>query len=113
MRNIVNHGPRFVALLLLLPILVFVASLFLDIRQTVAQVQKYDYTGPDFDIPTCESITGLTAPPCTNGSITASFTFDGVADGYTGNVPLSQVSSWNMNASGVGSMSNGSAGVTL
>jgi hypothetical protein len=77
-----------------------------------AQVQTYDYTGPAFSIPDCETLYS-TSPPCTNGSITASFTLTGVTDNFTGTIPISQVSAWSMTASGVGSMSDGSSGVTL
>ena len=38
MKAILSRGPVFGALLLSLPALVFVASLFVDVRQTVAQV---------------------------------------------------------------------------
>ncbi len=55
MRSIVNHGPRFAALLLFLPALVFVASLFWHIGQAPAQVQTYSYIGPAFNVPYCES----------------------------------------------------------
>jgi YD repeat-containing protein len=71
-----------------------------------AQVQTYYYQGPAFDIATCESLTGQTAPPCTNGSVSASVTLPAPA-GYTGSFNETQVLSWSMSASGVGSLSAG------
>src|SRR5271154_2711430 len=108
MRNIVNHGPRFAALLLLLPPLLFIASLLWNIVPAPAQSQTYEYVGPPWDIPTCESITGQTAPPCSNGSVTASVTFKGVASGYSGTVPSSKIASYALNANGggIGSLSD-------
>jgi hypothetical protein len=49
MRNISIHGPRFAALLLFLPALVFVASLLWSIVPAPAQEQVYTYTGQAFD----------------------------------------------------------------
>ena len=63
MRNIVNHGPRFAALLLFLPALVFVAVLLANIGQAPAQVQTYSYTGVAFNVPTCVTFYGG-SPPC-------------------------------------------------
>jgi hypothetical protein len=71
MFNISNHGPRFVALLLFLPALVFVVSLFSHIGQAPAQVQTYSYTGPAFNFSACLLSYG-TSPPCVGSSVAGS-----------------------------------------
>ncbi len=73
MLNISNHGPRFAALFLLFPELVFVVSLFWHIGQAPAQVQTYYYQGPYFDNSTC---TPNATHTCVGGSVSGSVTKD-------------------------------------
>ena len=105
MQNIVNHGPRFAPLLLILPALVFVLSLLWSIVPAPAQVVGY-YIGPPWDISACESLFHTTAPPCINGSVVGSVTFAGVSSTFTGSVTGSQVTSYTLSATGVPSISS-------
>src|SRR5271169_6285910 len=78
MRNILNHGPRFGALLLFLPAFIFVVSLFWHIGQAPAQVQTAVYAGPSFVVSRCAQPTGPYSPNvCVTGSISATVTFNG------------------------------------
>jgi YD repeat-containing protein len=88
MRIISTHGPRFAALLLLLPALVFVLSLFWHIGPAPAQVTNYTYQGPAFDIPTCNSVIGGPPSLCRTGAVTASVTIYGYASNYSGTISL-------------------------
>src|ERR1700730_6278969 len=101
MRHIVNHGPRYAAWLLLLPILAFVARLFWHIGPAPAQSQTYEYIGPDFSIPTCEGLTGQGSPPCTNGSIIGSVRLNGVTATYSGSKTNASVSSYALSSGGI------------
>jgi YD repeat-containing protein len=102
MFNISNHSPRFAALLLLLPALVFVASLFWHIGQPSAQT--YVYIGPNWSVSQCVAHGGGSA--CINGSITGTVTLNGIAPGFTGAVTVSKVSSYQLNASGMSSIND-------
>jgi len=95
MRNILHRGPRFAALLLLLPALVFVASLFWHIVPAPANTSYY--RGPALDIPYCQVHGGSCT--CENGSITGSVTTSGTS-----------VVSWAFD-SDVASLNSGSAHV--
>ena len=72
-----------------------------------AQALTYSYTGPAFDTAQCHTHTGYSIPPCTGGSINASFTLTGIASNYSGVVHKASVSSWTMDASGIGSLNQG------
>jgi len=99
MRHILNHGPRFGALLLLLPALLFVASLFWRIGPAPAQEQIFTYQGQAF------TNTGICTPgppvTCVGGSISGSVVFNGVAAGYTGGVSTGSMSSFAFAANGL------------
>jgi hypothetical protein len=76
--NNLFRGPGFGALLLFLPALVFVVSLFWHIGPAPAQVQTVVYSGPAFDLSRCAQPTGPYPPNvCITGSISASVTFVG------------------------------------
>jgi hypothetical protein len=68
-----------------------------------AGLQIYYYTGPGpFNVTQCITQTGRPSPPCIGiGSVTASFTLNGVPAGTTGTVTASQVSSWGMSSNGI------------
>jgi hypothetical protein len=105
MRNIVNHGPRFAALLLFLPAFAFMASLFWHIGQAPAQVQTYSYTGPAFNFSACLLSYG-TSPPCVGSSIAGSVTFIMPA-GYSGSLSTSKIIAYGFSAPGIGSVATG------
>jgi YD repeat-containing protein len=108
MRNISSRGPGFVALLLFLPALLFVVSLFWHIGQPSAQTATVVYIGPAFSVSYCESIQPpFTAPPCTGGSITASFTFNDLTPGYSGGLSKPDLASWSISGNGVGTLNSG------
>ncbi len=82
--------PRFAALLSL-PALVFVASLFLDVRQTVAQVQTFYYIGPAYSASHCVT--------CVDGSLSGYVSWVGSSGTKT------SIIGYNFAGSGVGSIS--------
>ena len=77
LKNNLFRGPSLGALLLLLPALIFVISLFWHIGQAPAQEQVYSYTGPAFEpfrIVTLHY--GPPYPPCVQGGyVTGSIRF--------------------------------------
>jgi hypothetical protein len=101
MRNILRHGPRFGALLLLLPALVFVVSLFWRIGPAPAQVQVYSYAGQGFNPSNCKTDGTHTFEP---GYVTGTLILTGLASGYSGtiNSPSSNVALLSMTGNGVG-----------
>jgi hypothetical protein len=105
MRNILNHGPRFAALLLFLPALIFVVSLFWHIGQTSAQVQSYEFIGPAMTVADCEAHFINASPPCEDSSMTVAVTFNGIAANYTGTVHATNIASYSMDAPGIASIS--------
>jgi hypothetical protein len=104
MLNKLFRGPR--AGLLLLPLvipgLIFVAVLLAGIGQ--APAQTYVYIGPNWDVAYCTAH-GYGAA-CIPGSVTGTVTLNGIAPGYTGAVPQSKVSSYQLNATGIQSLSD-------
>ena len=106
MRNIFNHGPRFAALLLFCPALVFVVSLFWRIGQAPAQVQTYSYSGLAFDVSWCQANYPMPPPTCPASSITGSVTF-AVSAGYTGSRNKSNILAYDFSAGGIGSVGTG------
>ena len=79
--------------------------IFTGIGGRPAQALTYYYTGAAWDVPTCVYYFGAYAP-CLDGSITGSVTLTGVPSNYTG-WAYSSVSSWSLDASGVGSLGTG------
>jgi hypothetical protein len=71
-----------------------------------ARALTYTYVGSAFSVADCEVHTGYSAPPCTDGSITASVTFTGIAPGSSGNFGTSDISSFSMTATPIGSLNN-------
>src|SRR4051812_13391999 len=71
-----------------------------------ASAQTYVYIGPNWNLAQCAA-TGATA--CINGSVTGSVTLNGVSPSYTGAVPQSKVSSYQINATGNQSINDLSA----
>lgn len=102
-------GVRCVLLLsLVLPAIAFVAVLLADIGQAPAQTATVEYIGPAFSLPFClANQAPFTAPPCTGGSIAASFTFNDLTPGYSGGLSKADLASWFINANGVGTLSSG------
>ena len=81
MRIISTHGPRFAALLLLLPALAFIASLFVDFS-AMAQEQVFVYQGELFNNTGTCNVTYT----CVPGSVSGSVTVSGMPSGYSGSV---------------------------
>jgi RHS repeat-associated protein len=69
-----------------------------------ARALTYSYVGPAFDPTQCWYTGYTTTPPCNAGSVTGSITFTGVSSSYSGVVNAGSVSSWNLTASGIGSL---------
>jgi hypothetical protein len=85
----------------LLVMLAMVAVAFLaQPDPAAAQIQTYYYQGPAFSIPFCEMYL-FSSPPCTSGSMTASFTVNGVTSGYSGGVSGTQVVQWNISTNSI------------
>jgi hypothetical protein len=62
----------------------------------------YYYTSQGFNLASCEA-GGFGSPPClAAGNATISVTFGGVAAGFTGTVPASQVIAWSVDANNIG-----------
>jgi RHS repeat-associated protein len=76
MRSISNHGPRFAALLLFMPALVFVAVLLAGIGPAPAQIQTYYYQGPAFDVGLCNTYYPSPPPFCAGGAVSGDVIFD-------------------------------------
>jgi Domain of unknown function (DUF6531) len=85
-----------------LAISLFAAIVFANTPTASAQTMTYFYIGQPYVNSLCLSAYGI---PCNSGSITASFTLS-VPAGYSGHVTGAAVTSYVMNASGVGSLSN-------
>lgn len=90
-----------------LMLLSFLMLIFATIGAPSAQALTYAYTGPAFSVSECEAELSKGSPPCTDGSITASFTLTGIASNYSGPVRKASVSSWVMNADGIGNLNTG------
>ncbi|MFZ3326176.1 MAG: DUF6531 domain-containing protein [Methylocella sp.] len=82
----------------------FAAALFAHPGPAAAQA-TFSYIGPAWSTSECTSATGYSAPPCIDGSLTASVTLN-VGSGYTGHVPQSGIIAYALNGSGVGSLNS-------
>jgi Domain of unknown function (DUF6531) len=100
MRTVLRHGPRFAALLPLLPAFVFVLSLLWHIGPASA-VSTYYYQGPNYTVASCGG-----GPLCVNGSVSGTMTF-AIPAGYSGTVTQPGILSGSLTASGVGSVTTG------
>jgi hypothetical protein len=87
MRHIKTCGPRFAALFYIVALVVFVASLFVDLRRAAAQIQVYQYFGPSFSYTDCGSVPGYCLSA---GNVSGSIVFKNLSANYTGSRLLVQ-----------------------
>jgi YD repeat-containing protein len=92
--------------------MVFAISLFIP-NLSSAQIQVLSYTGPGYSYSDCILFGGTSSNCIANGSVIGSVTLNGVPANFTGITTNSQVSSFSLSASGVGTVTTDLNGATF